>query len=122
MSLGGPFGIKANVVKKIFAQTVEGDALHETSRNDAIGIDIVTWNMHGRSTYLFYLFQSHVFYLLVFEYFPSIADHAGDRSRRNHNGTHEHGSARRAALPALEVAVTGTGAKLIADKFIRIHG
>ena len=37
--------IKTNVIKEIFVQPVEGYTFHETSRNDSIGIDVVTRNI-----------------------------------------------------------------------------
>lgn len=38
---------EADIVECVFAQSLEGDALHETGRNDAVGIDIISGNVDG---------------------------------------------------------------------------
>ena len=37
-------GIEADVVESVFSESVEGDALHEASRDDTIGIDVGAGN------------------------------------------------------------------------------
>ncbi|MDZ7906605.1 MAG: hypothetical protein U5N55_13145 [Cypionkella sp.] len=37
----GAVGVLADVVEEEFAETVEGDALHEARRDDAVGVDVV---------------------------------------------------------------------------------
>ncbi len=36
------FRIEADIVEREFAETIEGDAFHETRRDDAVGINIGT--------------------------------------------------------------------------------
>src|SRR6266481_1411191 len=55
------------------------------------------------------------------EQLPGIRDLTRNSSSRYHDRTHQHGPASGTPLPALEVPVAGTGAKLIADKLIWIH-
>ena len=40
-------GILADVVEEKFAEAVEGDALHEARRDDAVGIDVVAGDEHA---------------------------------------------------------------------------
>src|SRR5258706_6586762 len=50
-----------------------------------------------------------------------VGDGAGDGGGGNHDGTHEERAAGGRALAALEVAVGGTGAELVADELVGIH-
>src|SRR5580700_3271986 len=60
--------------------------------------------------------------MLGFKQLPGVCDLSRDSSSRYHDRTHQHGPAGGTPLAALEVPVAGTGAKLIADKLIWIHG
>ena len=42
-------GVEADVVEGVFAESVEGDALHEASRDDTIGIDVGAGTRDGWS-------------------------------------------------------------------------
>src|SRR5690606_41794384 len=55
------------------------------------------------------------------EDFAGVADFAGDGGGGDHERAHQDGAARRAALAALEVAVGGRGAELVADELGGIH-
>jgi hypothetical protein len=41
--------VEADVVKHEFAETVKGDAFHETGGDDAVGVEIVAWDRDGGS-------------------------------------------------------------------------
>ena len=45
--LVGAIGVLANVIKGVFTETIEGDALHEARRDDAVGVDVLTRNVDG---------------------------------------------------------------------------
>src|ERR1700737_4073756 len=60
--------------------------------------------------------------MLGVEQLPGICNLSRYGGRGYPPRTHQHGPASGTTLPALEVPVAGTGAKLIADKLIWIHG
>ena len=60
--------------------------------------------------------------MLGIEQLPGVCDLSRYSSSRYHDRAHQHGPAGGTPLTALEVAVAGTGAKLIAHKLIWIHG
>ena len=41
------FGIEAHIVEREFAEPIEGDALHETRGDDAVGVDVGAGNENG---------------------------------------------------------------------------
>ena len=55
------------------------------------------------------------------EYLTGVGDFARDSGGGDHEGRHEDGASGWTSLAAFEVAVTGTGAKLITDKFVGVH-
>lgn len=67
-----------------------------------------------RSNYEYYLASDS-------EHVTSVGDFTSDRSGCDHERAHEHRTAGRTTLAALEVTIRRTRAKLIADQLIRIH-
>ena len=57
-----------------------------------------------------------------FEDLASITDTTSNRRRSDHQGAHENGSADWTPLPTFEIAIARTGAELVADQLVRVHG
>src|SRR5688500_5466844 len=55
------------------------------------------------------------------EDFAGVGDRAGDGGGGDHDRTHEHGAAGGRTLAALEIAVGGAGAELVADELVGVH-
>ena len=53
------FGIEAHVMERELTEAVEGDAFHETGRDDAVGIDVSAGDENSGAGDLFDRFEGH---------------------------------------------------------------
>lgn len=60
-------GIVLHVVEHAFREVVEGDALHETGRNDAVSIDIDSWDGNGGAADLGDFWKCHLALFLLID-------------------------------------------------------
>ena len=118
-----PSSSKRTSSNEVLAEAVEGDALQEARRDDAVGVDVVagdgrrprprTWTDFGECH------RSPSLSAQMPEHFAGVGDLAAHGRRGDHDRAHQQGAAGRAALAALEVAVRRRRAELVADRACR---
>ena len=108
--------VEAHIVKSKFPEAIEGDAFHETSGDDTVGINVCAGDencaasdegngieCHGEMNLELVLCDSSGNFQC--EKLAGICDGAGDGGSSNHDGRHQDGAARRRALAAFEISV-----------------